>query len=665
MSFSPEYFGRYLLLEPLAKSWNTELFHAKLFGTDGGPDRVVTIKKVVADISGENLQRSFEQEIKITVSLNHPNIVQTYDFGMVDERYFMAMEYLPGPTLGGLLRRLSEQDLMCSAELSCHIVSQVCHALSYAHNFRDRVSGELRAVFHRDVSPEKIVLTYDGAVKLIEFGMARMESHEHFTRVGVIAGQPAYMSPERLFGEDLDGRADIYSLGVVLWEMLAGQAFRSPGRNLEEIRERLREPVSDPSAHNPAVPKRLDAIVRKAIALKPEERYGTVAEFQRDLHHFLYAHAPEFNPQDLTACIQELFRPEVDAEEAKLRSFLKAAPPPRPETPEKKELTLAAVDYAQVGTRTSIERTGMVISDSAFTERELEKLFVRNVQNHKHSIDAPLPEAAGPVEFEGVSAELLTAKSEVEAPLKSMRMPAPAPRREVEQAPVALSRPDRRPALIAGAVLSLGVTVAFLFATAKGGEWRKGALASLSSVSILPEKKVAEVAKGRVPAFAAGDLKGEDPLAGISLEAGDGVILFDGDTFGYDLEVNGRFTPVVNNRITWPLGIPFKLRARKAGAEDFTFEGKVAAADAPLRITLKFPPVRPKGYLTVVTPTEMKVKIYEGELLVLETKSPLAETELPAGSYRVVLENPFLGTPSEELVTVEAGKRTDVKHASP
>jgi hypothetical protein len=122
------------------------------------------------------------------------------------------------------------------------------------------------------------------------------------------------------------------------------------------------------------------------------------------------------------------------------------------------------------------------------------------------------------------------------------------------------------------------------------------------------------------------------------------------------------FKPVVNNRIAVPLGVPFRLRARKAGFEDFEFEGQVAAADAPLFVTLKFPPVRPKGYLSVVAATEMKLKIFEGDTLVLEGKTPLAETELAAGTYRLVMENAFLGTPSEEEVRIEQGKRTSVTH---
>ncbi|RYZ95825.1 MAG: serine/threonine protein kinase, partial [Proteobacteria bacterium] len=322
MSFSPAYFGRYLLLEPVGETWNTAIFHAKLFGGASGPDRVVTLKKIVGDFEGEELQKSFEQEIKITVGLNHPNIVQTYDFGIVDGRYFMAMEYLPGQSLAALIKRLGELDLMCSVELTCHIVSQVCQALSYAHNFRDRVSGEPRAVVHRDVSPQKIILSYDGAVKLVEFGMARMEDNQHHTRVGLIPGTLGYLAPERLFGEEIDGRADIYSLGMVLWELLSGRPSPRGRKNIQEIRAGVGENFLPPSAHNPAVPKRLDSIVMRALALKASDRYAAAADLQRELHQFLYSHAPEFNPQDLTAHVQELFHAELDAEENRLRAYL-------------------------------------------------------------------------------------------------------------------------------------------------------------------------------------------------------------------------------------------------------------------------------------------------------------------------------------------------------
>lgn len=669
MSFSPQYFGRYLLLEPLASAWNAELYYAKLFGTDGGPDRVVVLKKVVAELADEDCARAFEQEIKITVALNHPNIVQTYDFGMVEGRYFMAMEYLPGPSLAALLARLAEQDLMCSAELSCHIVSQLGHALNYAHNFRDRVTGEARAVVHRDVSPEKIMITFEGAVKLIEFGMARMESHEHFTRVGAILGQPGYMSPERLFGDELDGRADVYSLGVVLWEMLAGRSFRPAGATLDAIRDELNENPVAPSAHNPAVPKRLDNIVLRATALQPGERFASVADFQRELHQFLYSHAPDFNPQDLTACIQELFRAEVDAEEGKFREFLKVAAPSRPAAPEK-EVTLAAVDYAHVNTRTGIDRTGAVISASAFRERELEKLFVKNVQLHESLAErlAISKEAPSEVEFEGVPAELLSTRPAEVAPLKSVRMPAPAPLPPpAEAAPgsVPLTRPSRLPVFAAGAVLTLGLSVALLFTTETGGVWRRELAQNYISFSVMPEKRAVQVATGRMPAFSSGDLRGVDPTGGATPEPGFGFVLFEGDTFGFDLEVNGSFTPVVNNRISMPLGVPFKLRARKQGAEDINYAGQVSAADAPVRIRLNFAAQRPKGYLTVLAAAEMKVKIFEENTLVLEGKTPWRDAELPAGDYRLVFENALLGAPAEEAVRVEGGKRIEVNHSAP
>ena len=679
MSFTPHFFGRYVLLEPLHQNRHAETFLAKLLGNEGGPDRIVVLKKVVGSASEEDVVRTFEQEIKITVGLMHPNILQTYDFGKVEDQYFMVMEQISGPTLTGLSQRLAASELMFSAELSCHIVSQVCQALSYAHSYKDRVTGSARAVVHRDISPEKILLSYDGSVKLHEFGMARMESHEHFTRVGAIQGQPGYMSPERIFGEDLDGRADVYSLGVVLWEMLTGRPYRAAGKSLEEIRANLSEPVAPPSAFNPAVPKKLDAIVKKATRLKRDERYAHAADFQRDLHQFLYSHDPSFNPQDLALHLQELYRDEIVKEEERLRAHLQA-PAPVPPAPRKEE-TLASVDFGALGNSTGFTGTGLVMSAQAYNKREMEKLFVRHVQKDHEEAELPISRSAGTLLLDGVSAGLLSAKLPVGDLLKPEGAPVvaakpewkperperrPAPRERAERpsyqpSSVALSKPSMRGAWAGAFVLLVGVSAAWMIATETGSGVRKQLVALAHELAAPAPKRVAEESVARVPAFAPAR-NGVDPLAGLALEADQGVVYFDGDTFGYELELDGKFTPVLNNRVVVKLNTPFQIRARKSGREDFHFEGAVRSTDAPLRVTLVFGEPRPRGLLSVLTPVEMKAKVYEGKSLVFEQKAPFEGRSLPVGRYRLVLEGSF-ATASEEEFLVEEQKTTAIRKA--
>lgn len=681
MSFTPHFFGRYVLLEPLHKNRHAETFLAKLLGTEGGPDRIVVLKKVVGSASEEDVVRTFEQEIKITVGLMHPNILQTYDFGKVEDQYFMVMEQVSGPTLAGLSARLAAGELMFSSELSCHIVTQVCQALAYAHAYKDRVSGTPRAVVHRDVSPDKILLSYDGSVKLHEFGMARMESHEHFTRVGAIQGQPGYMSPERIFGEDLDGRADVYSLGVVLWEMLTGRPYRAAGKSLEEIRANLSEPVPPPSALNPAVPKKLDAIVRKATRLKRDERYATASDFQRDLHQFLYGHDPSFNPQDLALHLQELYRDEIVKEEEALRLHLQTPAPTPPVA--RKEETLASVDMGAIGTRTGVTGTGMMMSAQAFNKRELEKLFVRHVQVNKDEAELPITRAAGTLLLDGVSANLLSAKLPVGdllkpesggpvvaakpewKPERPERRPPPRERggRPVYQPPtVPLTKASARGAWAAAFVLLVGVSAAWMIATETGAGVRKQLVSLVHDVTTPAPKRIADESRARVPAFAPARSGVVDPLAGLALAADEGVVYFDGDTFGYELELDGRFTPVLNNRVVVKLNTLFQLRARKTGREDFHYEGIVRTSDAPLRVTLQFGEPRPRGLLSVLTPVEMKAKVYEGKSLVLEQTAPFEGRSLPVGRYRLVLEGSF-ATASEEEFLVEEQKTTAIRKA--
>ena len=330
MSFRPHIFGRYTILDPIAVGGMAEIYRARLTNTGADtPDRVLIIKKIISSLSNNNdFVEMFEGEIKITVGLSHPNIVQIFDYGRVDGCSFLAMEYVEGKNLRQFLKRLISMKSMFSIDMSCYIVSQVCNAMAYAHAFKDRMTGEHLGIVHRDVSPQNVMISYDGAVKLFDFGIAKAKSASEATQAGVIKGKPSYLSPEQIAGEVLDGRSDIFSLGIVLWEMLTAKRLFVADNDMAILRMIQSAKIEPPSTYNPAIPQALDAIVLRGLARDRDKRYRTAEEMQRDLHRFLYSYNPGFNPADLSYYATELFKKEISEDRDRLRTALKIQPDP-------------------------------------------------------------------------------------------------------------------------------------------------------------------------------------------------------------------------------------------------------------------------------------------------------------------------------------------------
>ena len=319
MSFKQHKFGRYIILEPLAVGGMAEIFLAKLGDEDVDvPVRILVIKKVISSYSGnEDFVSMFEDEIKITVGLSHQCIVQIYDYGRVEGISFLAMEYVEGKTLRQILVRLLERKSNFAIDVSCYVISQVASALAYAHSFQDRVEGEHLGIVHRDISPQNIMVSYGGAVKLFDFGIAKAKSTAQETRAGIIKGKPSYLSPEQIAGEVLDGRSDIFALGVVFWEALTGRRLFYGDNDINILRMIQKEKIELPSIYNPEVPPELDAIVLQTLHRNKNKRYQKADDVQRELHAFIYSYNPKFNPTDLGHHITELFRKEaVEAKQA-------------------------------------------------------------------------------------------------------------------------------------------------------------------------------------------------------------------------------------------------------------------------------------------------------------------------------------------------------------
>jgi serine/threonine-protein kinase len=298
-----------------------EIYRARLAAKDGA-GRLVVVKRIQAGF-GANIEflQMFKSEIKVTMGFNHPNIVQVHDFGEEQNQPFITMELVDGKNLRQLLNRFKEVGQSFPVELAAAIIEQAASGLHYAHSYKDKISGEPLSIVHRDISPQNILISFEGGVKIIDFGIAKAATNSEHTRAGVIKGKPSYLAPEQISGDPLDGRTDLFSLGTVFWELLVGRKLFAGENDLAVLKmiESCSASVRMPSELNPNVPKELDMIVLRLLAKSPEKRFQTGEEVARALRRFLHNYAPEFAPSDLSAVAKELFQKEIVEDRKKIQ----------------------------------------------------------------------------------------------------------------------------------------------------------------------------------------------------------------------------------------------------------------------------------------------------------------------------------------------------------
>ncbi len=315
-----ERFGRYLILDHLVDGGMAKICRARFLGEQA--DKVVAIKMVQPQFSkDEAFKTMFMDEIKVTFGLIHPNVIQTYDYGMNKGQLYVAMEYCDGRNLKEYLDKLKDRKFVFPVEISTYIISQACQGLYYAHTFRDKLTGQEANIIHRDISPHNIMLTYDGAVKIIDFGIAKSQTNSESTQAGTIKGKLSYLAPEYLEGLELDPRYDQFALGITLWEMLCSRKLFKENNDLAVLKKIQECKIPVPSSINPNVPKELDEIVLKALSKNRSKRFENLDQMNRALMKFLYAKYPDFNATDLSYFAQELFREEIKKDREKMFEF--------------------------------------------------------------------------------------------------------------------------------------------------------------------------------------------------------------------------------------------------------------------------------------------------------------------------------------------------------
>ncbi len=320
----PVRFGKYTLIDRIAVGGMAEIFLARQAGLEGF-EKTIVIKRIRPHLSKQsNFVKMFLNEAKLAAQLNHPNIVQIYDLGKIGESYFIAMEYIFGRDMRRIIPKADALGIPFPMVYALKIASSVCEGLYYAHQKTDLYGNALNIV-HRDVTPENIFVSFDGTVKVLDFGIAKAANQIEQTRAGEIKGKLSYMSPEQCMGKPLDCRSDLFSLGVVLYEWLTGFKLFTGDSEVAILKSITEGKIYAPSYFKADIPEAVEAILMKALEKDRERRYQTAWEMQYDLDQFLSQY--EFTPSNihLSNFLKQLFNDELEEEKDRLGALRQLA----------------------------------------------------------------------------------------------------------------------------------------------------------------------------------------------------------------------------------------------------------------------------------------------------------------------------------------------------
>ncbi|RKH42113.1 serine/threonine protein kinase [Corallococcus sp. AB050B] len=278
-------YGQYVLVRKLAEGGMAEIFLAKLLGADGF-ERNVVLKRMLPSLSAiPDFVEMFRDEARLAAKLSHPHIVQIHELGFTDGCYYICMEYLAGEDFSTTLRLAGRRRQYVPLPVVMRVLIDAARGLHFAHTFTNE-QGQPLHVVHRDVSPSNLYVTYQGQVKVLDFGIAKAESRLVQTRTGVVKGKYIYMAPEQAQGKEVDPRADVFSLGVSLYEAVTHVRPFSRENDLAVLNALLQGEFEKPRALRPDLPEGLEAIILKAMAIKPEDRYASAEDFAEALETF-------------------------------------------------------------------------------------------------------------------------------------------------------------------------------------------------------------------------------------------------------------------------------------------------------------------------------------------------------------------------------------------
>jgi len=318
--YAKKFGEKYVLYDLLGIGGMAEVYRAKLL-RDKGFEKQVVIKRLLPQIAKDReMVDLFIGEARLAALLQHENIAATYDFGEIDQAFFLAMEYLAGVDLYTFLQKSRELGRPVDVAQAVFVVMKICEGMDYAHKLTDMHGNPLHLI-HRDLTPHNIFITYDGKVKVFDFGVAKAEMLDNKTKVGVVKGKLSYMSPEQVMGEGLDHRSDIFSIGILLYEMLTGVRMYK-GDTAELITRCAAADYKNIREVAPSLPPALCAIIDRALARQADARYQSCMEMQADLDSLLVTLSERPSSHSLKAYVLDLFREEYEADRQKTIEML-------------------------------------------------------------------------------------------------------------------------------------------------------------------------------------------------------------------------------------------------------------------------------------------------------------------------------------------------------
>jgi eukaryotic-like serine/threonine-protein kinase len=422
--------GRYELLEKIATGGMAEIYRARALG-EAGFERICVVKRVLPHLStSPTFVQRFLNEARVAAQLHHPSIVQIYDLGKHGDDYFIAMEYIPGESVAEIASKARETGQRVSPSLACHWIVEAAEALAFAHEARGR-DGRPLGLVHRDVTPSNLMVTYQGVVKLLDFGIARAAEQELKTDSGQVQGSALYMSPEQAEGRPVDPRSDLWSLGVCLHELLSGGRLFSRGTLGSTLVAVLQAPIPVVGELLPGMPPELDSVVRRALSRDPSQRFSNAAAFASALKSAASPLGPVPSRADAASYLKELFGSELAAaREAALQSGAEAHRPRTAVLPSEAGQTGTIIQLRPPG-RPARARALAALGFAGLIAAGAMVLLTRPQPSTEREVsaatparsDAALPEASTPEVNEALAPPTVTPPAETAEAVEPMKPP--------------------------------------------------------------------------------------------------------------------------------------------------------------------------------------------------------------------------------------------------
>ena len=316
----PVPFGKYLLLDRISVGGMAEVFKAKSYGVEGF-EKIIAIKRILPTMGEDrDFIKMFIDEAKIAGQLAHANICQIFELGRIDGSHFIAMEYIWGKDLLQIQNRVRKVKQQMPVPMACFAIAKVLEGLDYAHRKRDPLGRPLEIV-HRDCSPQNVLVSYEGEVKVIDFGIAKATSRNSRTMAGVLKGKFGYMSPEQVRGLPLDRRSDIFAIGTMLYECLTGERLFQGETDFSTLEKVRNVDIQNPRSINPNIPEQVERVILKALAKDVDDRYQWCSEMLADLQQYLMSQDVVFTAKTLSTWLKEVFHGEIEKERQLLEQY--------------------------------------------------------------------------------------------------------------------------------------------------------------------------------------------------------------------------------------------------------------------------------------------------------------------------------------------------------